>query len=83
MFLKILGMLKILSHGADTGKISTTKIWMWITGTSMSIIEFQGQIASAGVTIPPEFMPVFKMAALIGGVVTIIKLRDKKAADQK
>jgi len=77
---KITDTMKNLVMGKDTGKISWTKIWMWVATTSLSIAQFNQQITEAGIAIPPEFVPVFKVAGIIAGIITVIKLRDRQAA---
>lgn len=60
----------------DSGKISLSKLTVWLAGVTTAIAELNVQIAAAGIPIPPELLPVVKAAAITSAVIAGIRLRN-------
>jgi hypothetical protein len=76
MIKKILDSLKVLIVKAEGGGISLTKLWAWVTAFISAIVALQGQLVAIGITVPPNLLPWFKVAAIASAVITVIRARN-------
>ena len=60
----------------ESNKISVSKVSIWIAGILTAVLELNAQLIAAGITIPHELIPVFKVAAVASAVIAGIRLRD-------
>lgn len=70
--------LKSLIIGMDTGKISTTKVWLWIAAFLTGVGELNAQLTTAGVAIPEVLIPFMKIAGIASAIIAGMKLRNSK-----
>jgi len=75
---KIAGAIRyiILKEG---GKISISKSLACLAGLCGLIVASQQVIIANGVIIPPVLMPICKYAAIISGIIALIRTRNAKS----
>lgn len=59
----------------EEGKISVSKVLIWITAILAVISEANAQLISAGITIPPHLVPYIRDAAIISAILTAFRIR--------
>jgi len=59
-----------------TGGLSFSKLWAELAGLLGMVIAFQGQLVALGISIPPQFMIYFKIAAIGSAILAAIRLRN-------
>lgn len=59
----------------EEGKISVSKMLIWLTGVLAIIAELNTDLTAMGITIPAKFVPYIKDAAILSALLTAFRLR--------
>ena len=74
-----MNFLKKFIYGVD-GKISWSKITIWLAGVSTTIAELNQQLTAAGIDIPDPVLPYIKTISIVCAVIAGIRIRNSASA---